>query len=89
MRVAEWIQIIFSSLLVAAAWTWPLPPIRRLKVSLLALVVITAIGEARLAVSFLPPLHSSVIRDWLSAVLLLLPFWQAGQSSWLPTKNFN
>ena len=79
MRVAEWIQLIFSTLLGVAAWTWPLPLRRRFKASLLALVVITAISVARLAVSFLPPLHSSVIRDWLSAVLLLVPFWQAGQ----------
>jgi len=79
MRVAEWIQLIFSSLLAVAAWFWPLPLQRRIKVSLWALVVISAIGMARFAVSFLPWLASSVLRDWLTAALLLVPYWQAGQ----------
>ena len=34
---------------------------------------------ARFAVSFLPRLLSSVLRDLLTAALLLLPYWQAGQ----------
>jgi membrane-associated phospholipid phosphatase len=52
---------------------------RRIKASLWALIVITAIGVARLGVNFLPPLPSSVLRDWLTAVLLQVPYWQAGQ----------
>src|SRR5215469_5518085 len=79
MRVAEWIQVIFSSLLGVASWIWPLPLKRRIKASLWALIVITAISMALVVVSFLPPLHSSVLRDWLTAVLLQVPYWQAGQ----------
>ena len=79
MRVAEWIQLFFSSLLGVAAWFWPLPLKRRIKVSLWALGVISAIGMARFAASFLPALHASVLRDWLTAALLLVPYWQAGQ----------
>jgi membrane-associated phospholipid phosphatase len=77
MRAAEWIQSIFASLLAIAAWRLPLQ--RRLTVSLLAVVVIAVISAGRLAANFLPPLYSSVLRDWLPAVLLLVPYWQTGQ----------
>jgi hypothetical protein len=77
MRAAEWTQTIFASILAVAAWRLPLK--RRLTVSLLAVVVIAAISVVRLAANFLPPLHSSVLRDWLPAALLLVPYWQTGQ----------
>jgi len=78
MRRAEWIQLVFVSLLALAAWIRPLTAVRRWRVALFAALAIVLIVLARLSVSFLPPLASSVIRDWLPAVLLLVPYWQTG-----------
>jgi membrane-associated phospholipid phosphatase len=79
LRVAEWIQLSFVSLLAAAAWLRPLERKRRLRVTWLALVAIVAIFAARLSGHWTSPLASSIVRDWLAAGLLLVPYWQVGQ----------
>jgi membrane-associated phospholipid phosphatase len=79
MRGAESIQIVFASVLGVAAWIWPLPLTRRMKASLLALLVLLANLVARLIVRSVPPLYGSVFRDWLPAALFLIPYWQSGQ----------
>ena len=78
MRVAEWIQLAFVSIVAMAAWIHPLACGRRLKVSVLAAGTITALLAARFTVHFPPTLFSSVVRDWLPAALLLVPYWQIG-----------
>jgi hypothetical protein len=87
MRVAEWIQLAFASLLALASWTRPLALRRRLKTTALAIGVITGILAARFTVHFLSPLASSVIRDWVPAGLLLVPYWQVGQFFTSPNQN--
>lgn len=79
MRAAEWIQLAFVSILALAAWLRPLERVRHLRVSLLALTAIAVITAARLSAHWVSPLASSVIRDWLPAALLLVPYWQIGQ----------
>jgi membrane-associated phospholipid phosphatase len=84
MRTSEWIQIGFAILLAAAAWiqalsAHPLPPRRRWNITLLAVVPIAAVMLVRSTVLFLPPLHVSIIRDWLTVALFLVPYWQTGQ----------
>lgn len=79
MRAAEWIQLVFVSILALAAWLRPLERVRRLRVSLLALMAIAAITASRLSAHWVSPLASSIIRDWLPAALLLVPYWQVGQ----------
>lgn len=79
MRVAEWIQLLFVSLLMMAAWLRPLDFARCMRVTLLALIAIAAITAARFSARWLSPLPSSVLRDWLPAALLLVPYWQVGQ----------
>lgn len=79
MRVAEWIQLVFVALLALAAWSFPLDAARRLRATLLAVVAIVAIVFARFSAEWLSPLDSSVLRDWLPAALLLVPYWQIGQ----------
>ena len=84
MRVSEWIQIGFAILLAAAAWiqalsTHPLPARRRWNITLLAVVPIAAVMLVRSTVLFLPPLHVSIFRDWLTVALFLVPYWQTGQ----------
>lgn len=79
MRVAEWIQLTFVTALALAAWLRPLGNARRLRVTLLALIAVTAIFAARVSERWLSPLASSVLRDWLPAALLLVPYWQVGQ----------
>jgi membrane-associated phospholipid phosphatase len=79
MRIAEWIQIAFFSILVLAAWRCPLARRRRLRVTAFATVAIAAILAARFMFYFVPPRFSSVARDWLPAALLLVPYWQIGE----------
>ena len=79
MRAAEWIQLIFVSILALAAWLWPLERARRVRVTVLALVAMAAIVAARFSSHWVSPLASSIIRDWLPAALLLVPYWQVGQ----------
>jgi membrane-associated phospholipid phosphatase len=79
LRVAEWIQIVFVSLLVAATCFRSLGRARQARVALLALLAIAAIAIARSSSRWLTPLASSVVRDWVPAALLLIPYWQIGQ----------
>ncbi len=91
MRTAEWIQIGFAIILAAAAWLTvllrvfprlsihPLPARRRWNITLLAAVPAVAVALARSSAHFLPPFYVSVIRDWLTAALFLVPYWQTGQ----------
>src|SRR5271165_3016948 len=84
MRTSEWIQIGFAIVLAAAAWIKPLfgrplPARRRLTITLLALVPLVAVTLARATASFLPPFYVSVLRDWLTVPLFLVPYWQTGQ----------
>src|SRR5271170_1146576 len=79
MRVAEWIEVAFLSILVLAAWRRPLAPPRRWRVTALAILAIGAVLAARFMVYFVSPRLSSVVRDWLPAALLLVPYWQIGE----------
>jgi PAP2 superfamily len=79
LRIAEWIQVIFVCLLALAARLRPLERTRRVRVALLALVAIAATAGARLSAHWISPLDSSILRDWLPAALMLVPYWQVGQ----------
>ena len=72
------IQMIFVSLLAAAAWLRPLPRSRQLMVSALALIAIGTIVLAQLSRHWLKPVIFSILQDWLPALLLLVPYWQIG-----------
>jgi membrane-associated phospholipid phosphatase len=84
MRTSEWIQIGFALILAVAAWLQalsrhPLPVRRRWNITLLAMVPIAVVMLARWTAVFLPPLYVSVLRDWLTVALFLVPYWQTGQ----------
>src|SRR6201981_1953164 len=76
MRASEWIQIVFALGIGLLAWMRPLETRRRLRIAMLAVIVPAAILIARFA---LREFAGSVVRDWLPAALLLVPYWQAGQ----------
>ena len=76
MRASEWIQIAFAIGIGLLAWTRPLEMRRRLRIAKLAVIVPAAILVARFAFH---GFAGSVVRDWLPAALLLIPYWQAGQ----------
>jgi membrane-associated phospholipid phosphatase len=76
MRASEWIQIVFASGIGVLAWIRPLEIERRLRITLLAIILPAAILTARFA---LHGFAGSVVRDWLPTALLLIPYWQAGQ----------
>jgi membrane-associated phospholipid phosphatase len=79
MRTSEWIQGSCAIVLALMAWIRPLPAGRRSVATLLAIFAIVAIGVARLSIHFLSPVQVSILRDWLPVVLMLVPYWQAGQ----------
>jgi membrane-associated phospholipid phosphatase len=79
MRVAEWIQIAFFSILVLAAWRYPLARRRRLRVTGFATLAIAAILAARFMFYSASPRFSSVVRDWIPGALLLVAYWQIGE----------
>ena len=85
MRTSEWIQIGFAVILAAAAWIQPLvakrplPLRRRWVVTLLAVVPCVAVALARATAFVLPPRNVDTLRDWLTIVLFLVPYWQTGQ----------
>lgn len=87
MRTSEWIQIGFAIILALAAWIRPLPIRRRLVTTVLAITAIVAIVAARSSVYFLAPTYVSAIRDWLTAALMLVPYWQTGQFFLGPNEN--
>jgi membrane-associated phospholipid phosphatase len=86
LRVAEWLQLGFVSLLAVMAWLRPLERQRRLRVFWLALLAIAAILAVRFGGRWMSPVISSVVRDWLPAALLLVPYWQVGQFFTAPDK---
>ena len=79
LRVAEWLQLSFVSLLAVMAGLRPLERQRRLRVLWLAFVAIAAILGVRFGERWMSPVRSSILRDWLPAALLLVPYWQVGQ----------
>src|ERR1700751_122911 len=84
MRASEWIQIVFALGIGLLAWIRPLEMRRRPRIALLAAIVPAAILIARFA---LHGFAGSVVRDWLPAALLLIPYWQAGQFFTGPDKR--
>jgi membrane-associated phospholipid phosphatase len=79
LRAAESIQLIFVTMFLVSAWLRPLSLGQRVRVTGLAAVAIAAITIARYSAGWPTPRVSSVLRDWLPAVLLLVPYWQVGQ----------
>jgi membrane-associated phospholipid phosphatase len=79
LRIAECIQLVFVCLLVLASQLRPLNRTRRLRVALLAFVAVVLIAAARFSARWISPLASSILRDWLPAALMLVPYWQVGQ----------
>ena len=88
MRTSEWIQAGFAVILTVAAWLLWLPAPRRWITTLLAAFALCAIAAARYSIHFLTPLQTSILRDWLPVVLLLVPYWQTGQFFMGPSESF-
>jgi len=79
MRISELIQAGFASIFAMAAWVYPLAARRRLIITSLAAGAIFVIALGRLSAYILAPVQVSILRDWLPAVLMLIPYWQTGQ----------
>lgn len=87
MRVAELIQFVFILLLALSAWMRPLTLRRQLKVAGLAALGSTLILVTCCVASVISPFSSNLIRDWLPAALLLVPYWQIGQFFTAPNRT--
>jgi membrane-associated phospholipid phosphatase len=79
LRIAECIQLVFVCVLALVSQLRPLNRTRRLRVALLAFVAVVLIAAARFSARWISPLASSILRDWLPAALILVPYWQVGQ----------
>jgi membrane-associated phospholipid phosphatase len=84
LRISEWIQIGFATLLAAGGWitsltSRPLPLRRRWIITGLAAAAIVVVALVRWTASFIPEQYLSVFRDWLTVGLFLIPYWQIGQ----------
>jgi hypothetical protein len=82
VRIAEVLQSGFAVLLALAAWMpalRSLPARRRIRITILALLVVTTDAIACLTPRFLSSAASATLRDWLPVVLMLMPYWQTGQ----------
>jgi len=87
LRLGEWVPLSFVLLLTGVAWLRPLERKRRLRVMWLALVAIAAILAVRLGGDSISPAVSSIVRDWLPAGLLLVPYWQVGHFFTAPDRR--
>lgn len=76
MRPQELIHIGVVGVLALLALVRPIGARRRVNVFLLAAVAVAAILAARF---WAGGMASRIVRDWLPAALLLVPYWQAGQ----------
>jgi PAP2 superfamily len=76
MRPQEWIHACVVCGIALLALFRPIAAKRRLKVFVLAIVAVSAILAVRFSVG--GP-ASRIVREWLPAALLLIPYWQAGQ----------
>jgi membrane-associated phospholipid phosphatase len=84
MRTSEWIQVGFALILALAAWIQPLlgPPLpirKRWIITWLGLVPLIAVSLAIASARVLPALYVSILRDFLTVALFLVPYWQTGQ----------
>lgn len=76
MRPQEWTHIGVVCALALLSLIRPIAARRRTNVILLAGVAVAAILAARF---WAGGMASRIMRDWLPAALLLIPYWQAGQ----------
>jgi membrane-associated phospholipid phosphatase len=84
VRTSEWIQAGFALILALAAWIQPLfpPPLpirRRWIITALGVVPLLAVSLAIASARILPALYVSILRDFLTVALFLVPYWQTGQ----------
>jgi hypothetical protein len=73
------LQGAFIALLAATAWFQRLSLKRRLNTTALAAIAMGVIVLARWSGRWVNPAASSVLEDWLPALLMLFPYWQIGQ----------
>lgn len=85
MRPQEWIHIAVVCGIALLALLRPIAPRQRLKVFVLAITVVAAILASRF---LLDGPASRIVRDWLPAALLLIPYWQVGQFFVTPSPTF-
>ena len=80
MHIAEWIQLIFVTVLAVTSWFFSLGRSRQIRVTALALIAVAAIALSQwLWRRLAPTASSSIVQDWLPVLLMLIPYWQIGE----------
>src|SRR5512137_2333065 len=79
MRISEWINVsCFSFFIILTLVRPPGGRRRAVAIGICSIGVGAIVAVAQFGRHFFAPLTVSVIRDWLPASLLLLPYWVAG-----------
>jgi len=80
LHIAEWIQLIFVTVLAVTSWFFSLGRSRQIRVTALALIAVAAIALSQwLWRRLAPTASSSIVQDWLPVLLMLIPYWQIGE----------
>ncbi len=88
MRNAEIISCFFFTFFIMAAWLKKMERPKCFKVSLIGVCGILVVLGGFSSQYFLPPLGSSILRDWMPAPLLMIVYWQAGLFIGQPDEKF-
>ncbi len=79
MKAADWINVVYFSLLLGLGWTRSLPRGKRVRITALGALGLSLVLLQLVISSGVRPLVAAVIRDWLPAPIMLVGYWQAGQ----------
>ncbi len=88
MRNAEIINWVFFIFFIVVAWIRKLGWLKCFRVTLVGISGILISLGGYFSEYFLPPLGSSILRDWLPAPLLMMIYWQAGLFIGRPNEKF-
>lgn len=88
MRTTEWVNLVLFSLFIVGSWLRPLARRQRTGIRAIGAIGITLIIAVQYTDVLLSRFTVSVIRDWLTAALMPMMYWQAGRFAGKPNENF-
>jgi hypothetical protein len=88
MRTTEWVNLVLFSLFIVGSWLRPLARRQRAGIRAIGVIGITLIIAVQYTDVLLSRFTVSVIRDWLTAALMPMMYWQAGRFAGKPNENF-
>jgi len=87
MRTSEWINLFLFSFFIIGSWLRRVARRQRTAIRAIGGIGITLIVAAQFADQLWPRLAVSAIRDWLTAALMPMMYWQAGRFAGKPNER--